>query len=87
VKPASTEVRLGYYCHRSRVHTIPGVALAQKLNPAAALGLPIYWQRGLQYRRYDVSAPSFTEEGLCMVSRPELATPRNKWKPTPTHFG
>ena len=22
-----------------------------------------------------------------MVSRPELAAPRNKWKPTPTHFG
>ena len=22
-----------------------------------------------------------------MVSRPELATPRNNWKPTPTHFG
>ena len=22
-----------------------------------------------------------------MVSRPELATPRNKWKATPTHFG
>ena len=22
-----------------------------------------------------------------MVSRPELASPRNKWKPTPTHFG
>ena len=22
-----------------------------------------------------------------MVSRPELATPRNKWKPTSTHFG
>ena len=21
-----------------------------------------------------------------MVSRPELASPRNKWKPTPTHF-
>jgi len=22
-----------------------------------------------------------------MVSRPVLAAPRNKWKPTPTHFG
>ena len=22
-----------------------------------------------------------------MVSRPELAAPLNKWKPTPTHFG
>jgi len=22
-----------------------------------------------------------------LVSRPELAAPRNKWKPTPTHFG
>ena len=22
-----------------------------------------------------------------MVSRPKLAAPRNKWKPTPTHFG
>jgi len=22
-----------------------------------------------------------------MVSWPELAAPRNKWKPTPTHFG
>ena len=22
-----------------------------------------------------------------MVSRAELAVPRNKWKPTPTHFG
>ena len=22
-----------------------------------------------------------------MVSRPELATARNKWKPTPAHFG
>ena len=22
-----------------------------------------------------------------MVSRPELAAPRNKWKPTTTHFG
>ena len=22
-----------------------------------------------------------------MVSRPELAAPRNKWKPTPTYFG
>jgi len=22
-----------------------------------------------------------------MVSRPEVAIPRNKWKPTPTHFG
>ena len=22
-----------------------------------------------------------------MVSRPELAAPHNKWKPTPTHFG
>jgi len=42
VKPASAEVRPGYYSHRSRVHTIPGVALAQKLDPAAALGLPIY---------------------------------------------
>jgi len=34
VKPASAEVRPGYYCHRSLVHTIPGVALAQKLDPA-----------------------------------------------------
>ena len=42
VKPASADVRPGEYCHRSRVHTIPGVALAQKLDPAAALGLPIY---------------------------------------------
>ena len=32
VKPASAEVRPGYYCHRSRVHTIAGVALAQKLE-------------------------------------------------------
>ena len=22
-----------------------------------------------------------------LVSRPELGSPRNKWKPTPTHFG
>jgi len=33
VKPASAEVRPGWYCHRSRVHTIPGVALAHKLDP------------------------------------------------------
>ena len=51
VKPANAELRPGYYCHRSRVHTIPGVALAQKLNPTAALDLSIYWQRGLEYRR------------------------------------
>jgi len=39
----SAELRAGEYCHRSRVHTIPGVALARKLDPTAALGLPIYW--------------------------------------------
>ena len=37
--------------HRSQVHTIPGVAIPQKLDPAVALGLPIYWERTLQYRR------------------------------------
>ena len=31
--------------------------------------------------------PPFTEGGLCMVSRLELAAPRNKWKATPTNFG